>query len=51
MSFRDSHAEALEYALPVRVPVGSGTVAKVADEPASYLPCHLAWRSVGNYVN
>ena len=39
MSFRDSRAEAFEYtALPVRVPVGSGTVAKVADEPTSYSP-------------
>ena len=39
MSFRDSRTESLEYtALPVRVPVESSTVAKVADEPASYLP-------------
>jgi hypothetical protein len=39
MSFRDSRAEAFEYtALPVRIPVGSGTVAKVADEPAGDLP-------------
>ena len=39
MSFRDSRAEAFEYtALPARVPIGSGTVAKVVDEPASYLP-------------
>jgi hypothetical protein len=39
MSFRDSRAQAFEYtASSVRVPAGSGIVAKVADEPVGYLP-------------